>query len=272
MTQKEIQILLTNDDGIDSPGLWAAAKALSCLGYVTVAAPRDQQSGSGRSFPHSSDGKIEKQTLQIGDEHWDVYAIGGSPAQVVAVAVLAIMPDKPDLVVSGINYGENPSMDITMSGTVGAAMEGAAFGIPSLAISLQLRNVNADYLSYSRKIDFSAAAHFTALFGEMLLEGKFPQEVDLLKVDVPTDATEQTEWKLASLSRERYFYPMIEKALPPDSPVLIDSLIDITPEKYQPDTDVYIMGIDKKVAVVPMTLDMTARVDLKKLENKLKRG
>ncbi|HEX9017740.1 MAG TPA: 5'/3'-nucleotidase SurE, partial [Anaerolineaceae bacterium] len=171
----QIQILLTNDDGIQSPGLWAAAAALSKLGYVTVAAPRDQASSTGRSLPRMSDGRIEKSTLRINDQTWPVYAVGGTPAQVVLHAVLEIMPEKPQLVVSGINYGENLGTSVTVSGTVGAAMEAAAAGIPSIAVSLQL--MNTDYYSYSN-LDFSAAAHFTHLFAKMLLEKPFPADVD----------------------------------------------------------------------------------------------
>lgn len=267
---KEFQILLTNDDGIESPGLWAAARALSTLGYVTVAAPREQFSGAGRSSPASSDGRIEKKTLQIGNEQWEVYAIGGTPAQAVTLGILAVMPVKPDLVVSGINYGENPGTDITMSGTIGAAMEGASYGIPSLAMSLQLENVNAEYMNYSRKVDFSTAGYFTTLFAKMLLEGKFPKEVDLVKVDVPTHATPDTEWKLAALSKARYFVPIMEKDPAPGAQPMIGAKIEVTPEKYAPGTDIYVMGIDKKVAVTPLTLDMTARVDLGELEKKLK--
>jgi len=97
---------------------------------VTIVAPREQFSGAGRSNPATSDGRIEKKTLQIGNEEWLVHAVGGTPAQAVTLGVLEIMPVKPDLVVSGINYGENPGTDITMSGTVGAAMEGAAIWHP----------------------------------------------------------------------------------------------------------------------------------------------
>ena len=75
------QILLTNDDGISSPGLWAVARTLSALGYVTVAAPREQHSGAGRSVPPWSDGEVKPTLLQIGDEEWTCYAMGGTPAQ-----------------------------------------------------------------------------------------------------------------------------------------------------------------------------------------------
>src|SRR5512137_740517 len=115
---EKCQILLTNDDGIRSPGLWAAAEALSDLGYVTVAAPRDQSTAMGRSMPHVSDGVIRPETLHVRDKDWTVYAVGGSPAQAVLHGILEIMPQRPDLVVSGINYGENVATGITVSGTV----------------------------------------------------------------------------------------------------------------------------------------------------------
>ena len=185
--EKQIQILLTNDDGIQSPGLWAAAGALSELGYVHVVAPRDQFSGAGRSLPSTSDGIITPQQMQVNGKLWTVYSVGGTPAQAILHAICEILPERPDLVVSGINYGENLGVGITVSGTVGAAMEGAGNGIPALAVSLETDE--SDHLSYSTDIDFSAAAYFTSLFGRLMLERHLPDDVDLLKVDVPCDAT-----------------------------------------------------------------------------------
>ena len=100
-------ILLTNDDGIDSPGLWAAAHALDSVGEVVVAAPRQQYSGAGRSLPSSSDGVIETRSIHFNGKDWKAYAMGGSPAQVVLHGILEILPRLPDLVVVGINFGEN---------------------------------------------------------------------------------------------------------------------------------------------------------------------
>src|SRR6266545_2689248 len=158
MSNTKPQILLTNDDGILSPGLWAAAASLSRLGFVTVTAPRDQASGMGRSLPNTSDGIIEEKTVQVNGQEWTVYAIGGSPAQTVLYGILDVMKRTPDLVVSGINYGENVASGVTISGTVGAALEGAALGIPSLAVSLE-----ADpkyHLTYSEDVSFLVAAEF----------------------------------------------------------------------------------------------------------------
>src|SRR5512139_3571054 len=165
--EKQIQILLTNDDGIQSPGLWAAAGALSELGYVHVVAPREQSSGAGRSLPGASDGIIRPQPLLVNGKTWEVYAVGGTPAQSVLYAVLEILPEPPALVVSGINYGENVGTGVTISGTVGAALEAASLGIPALAISLQTDVEH--HLTNSEAVDFSTAAYFTSYFARLIL-------------------------------------------------------------------------------------------------------
>ena len=213
---KPFQILLTNDDGIQSPGLWAAAGALSELGYVHVVAPRDQFSGAGRSLPSTSDGIITPQQMQVNGKLWTVYSVGGTPAQAILHAICEILPEPPDLVVSGINYGENLGVGVTVSGTVGAAMEGAGNGIPALAVSLETDA--SEHLSYSTKIDFSSAAYFTTLFGRMILERKLPQDVDLLNVNVPCDASLDTPWEVTRLSHQAYFVPVTPKRARWDQP------------------------------------------------------
>ena len=252
------QILLTNDDGIRSPGLWAAAEALSSLGYVTVAAPREQSSGTGRSLPLSSDGIIEKETLTIHGQEWTVYAIGGTPAQAVLHSILEIMPIKPDLVVSGINYGENVATGITVSGTVGAAMEAASYFIPALAVSLETEKEL--HLSYSEDVDFSAAAHFTAQVAARILERGLPPGADLLKLDVPSDATESTPMVWTRLSRQRYFHPT-----KPDRSdwsqrgyVGYEVRCDLSDEPH--DTDVYTIIGKRQVSLTALSLDFTAAI------------
>jgi 5'-nucleotidase len=115
------------------------------------------------------------------------------------------MPEKPALIVSGINYGENVGTGVTISGTVGAALEAAALGFPALAISLETEP--ALHLSYSEDVDFSTAAYFTAYFGRLLLERRLLPDVDVLKVDVPSSATPQTPWKATRVSHLRYYEP-----------------------------------------------------------------
>jgi 5'-nucleotidase len=260
-------ILLTNDDGIRSPALWAAAEALSEIGFVTVAAPREQSSGAGRSMPVNSDGSLVEEQVEVNGKTWSVYAVGGSPAQAVQHGILELMPRLPDLVVSGINYGENLTTGVTVSGTVGAALEGASFGVPSLAVSLE---VPAEYyFSYSDTIDFGAAKYFTAYFARLLLDMDPVADVDLLKIDIPSDATEATEWRLTRLSRQKYYIPVAVPREKLEEPVAIQFEINPDLEKLEPDSDVYTLLIERKISVTPLSLDTTSRVDLQELRSKI---
>jgi 5'-nucleotidase len=254
------QILLTNDDGIQSPGLWAAAEALSELGFVTVAAPREQSSGMGRSLPSSSDGIIQSELMHINGKEWTVYSVGGTPAQAVLHAILEIMPQSPDLVVSGINYGENVGTGITISGTVGAALEAASHGIPALAMSLETDR--ALHTSYSTEIDFSAAAYFAAYFARQMLEKKLPLDVDLLKVDVPCDATRETPWQITRIAHQRYYLPVAPKRKALNQPGVVDYAEAAILEDTYKGSDVYALRVQHEISVTPLSLDMTSRVDL----------
>ena len=129
-------ILLTNDDGYNSPGLLAAAKALTAVGELLIVAPIEQQSGMGRSWPETP-GTMHKLEASLNGVTYPVYALEGSPAQAVAHGLLRIATRRPALAVSGINYGQNLGLVVTSSGTVGAAIEAAVAGIPSLAVSLE---------------------------------------------------------------------------------------------------------------------------------------
>lgn len=264
MSSSRPQILLTNDDGILSPGLWAAAASLSKLGFVTVTAPREQSSGAGRSLPGTSDGIIKKQQVQINGQEWTVFSVGGTPAQAVLHGVLEVMKTKPDLVVSGINYGENVATGVTISGTVGAAMEAASLGIPAMAVSLEAA---AQYhLTYSEEMSFLVAAEFAVRIARLLLRKEFPADVDLLKVDVPSDATVDTPWQLTRVSRQRYYEPLTPVRASWDERVVLEyreaGELDQEPE----DTDVYVLRKKRMVSVSPLSLDLTSRVDFAKLD------
>jgi 5'-nucleotidase len=268
LKNKRPQILLTNDDGIDSPGLWAAAEALSELGYVWVTAPRDQASGMGRSMPSTSDGEITTKALVVHGKPWTIYSVGGSPAQVVQHAIYEIIPDMPDLVVSGINYGLNLGTGVTVSGTVGAAMEGAANGIPSLAVSLD--TAPEYFLSHSADIDFKPAAHFTRFFAQKLLAGGFDPLVEVLKVEIPATATSRTPWEIARLSSVRFYVPIPPSRAGEKGHGGVGYTTESDLSKFSVDSDVHVTLVKGHVAVTPLTLDMTAPVDMGKMEALLK--
>ncbi len=274
MENRRYQILLTNDDGINSPGLWAAAEALSRLGFVTVAAPRDNSTSMGRSMPPASDGKLTSVQMRIGEQDWSVYAVGGTPAQAVFHAVEELLPQKPDLVVSGINYGENVGSGITISGTVMAALEGAAAGIPALAVSAQL--LESSWFDYSN-LDFSGAAYFTEFFARKMLESREQgspvageQDVAVLKVDVPFHATPDTPWRITRQSLHRYYRASVDPRGSFEENASIKVRVDVKPGETPEDTDVHTLLFDHVVSVTPISLDMTARVDLSQFEKRLR--
>lgn len=261
------QILLTNDDGIKSPGLWAAAEALSELGFVTVVAPREQSSGMGRSLPITSDGIIQEERLQIKGQEWPVFAVGGTPAQAILHGILEVMPQKPDIVVSGINYGSNVGTGITISGTVGAAMEAAALGFRALAVSLE--TATEHHLSYSRDVDFSTAAHFTLQFARLLMDKSPFPDVDLLKVDLPDSATPETDWSLTRLARQRYYDPVAPQRENWSVPGKVGYKEAPRLAEEPSDSDVFVLRQERLVSVTPISLDMTSRVDFDELKRHL---
>lgn len=268
MDREDRLILLTNDDGINSPGLRAAAEALSAIGWVTVVAPLYQWTGAGRSMPSTTDGTIQIQRRPIKGAHWDMYAVDATPAQAVQHALLEIMPRYPDLVVAGINYGENVGTGVTISGTIGAALEGASFNLPALAISLE--TPKEYHLSYSEEVDFTAAAYFTRLFAELLLKAPRSADVDVLKVEVPAEATPHTPWRVTHQSRQRYYSPVKPVRKDFSNPARVDYDREVVPE-VEPDSDVAALIVEKVVSVTPLSLNLTSRIDLKAWELELKR-
>ena len=257
-------ILFTNDDGIRSPGLWAAAAAFRGIGQLLVAAPREQQSGMGRSMPHYSEGRIFPYDAPQDLPDCQAYAVDGTPAQAVQHAVLELARAQPALLVSGINYGENTGNGVTISGTVGAALEGASLGIPSLAVSLQ--TPTGLHLSHSDAVDFSAAAAFTRRIGRWLMDNPaLPDDVDLLKIDVPQGATAATAWRMTRLSRRRVYFPTRPERAALHDRAKLGYRYHAEPATAEPDSDVYTLMQDKLISVTPISLDMTSRTDLFRL-------
>ncbi len=258
-TNTRKRILLTNDDGIRSPGLWAAAEALSTLGDVTVVAPRLQSSGAGRSMPSTSEGRIHPEEAVLNGQTVTAYAVDGTPAQAVQHGLVELMPTYPDLIVAGINYGENVGTGVTISGTVGATLEGASFGVPGLAISLQTDPTY--HLSHSEAVDFSVAAFFTHKFAALLLGLERIGDVDVLKIEVPGRATPETPWRVTRLSRSRYYLPEKPERQHLTDPGHMGYRLDMELKRLEPDSDVSAL-VDGVVSVTPLSLDLTSRVDL----------
>src|ERR1700726_1802233 len=161
-------ILLTNDDGYEAPGLRALAAALEGFAMVSIVAPSREQSGAAQSL-------TLRQPIvcnQIAEREW---AIDGTPADCVIVALHKLLAEKPDMVISGINFGANLGENVYYSGTVGAAREAPLHHIPALAMSLCSKSATAK---------FDAAARVARSAAELILKEGLPDQV-LLNVNVP---------------------------------------------------------------------------------------
>lgn len=267
-------ILITNDDGIDSPGLRAAAQAALPLGDLLIVAPERQRSGAGRSMPHDLKGTILRRQMEVDGRLLTAYQVEASPALAVLHALLELAPRRPSLLISGINFGENVGTDITISGTIGAALEGAVNGLPALAVSLQTPkeththpfNVGAKDRNPSDDVDFTAAVHFARLFARRLLTTPLPFDADVLKVDVPSSATESTPWRLTRVSRQSYYKPVAPQRDRLAEPASIDYEATAHPENADPHSDIYALAVDRVVSVAPLSIDLTSRVDRGTLE------
>ena len=171
-----MHILVTNDDGVNAPGLLALAQEMRKLGKVTVLAPDRNWSASGHVKTMHRPLRVEKRILTDGTP---ALASNGAPSDCVALAVLGIVEGPIDLVVSGINPYANIGHDITYSGTVTAAMEAAISDIPGIAVSL---HTLADHVG---KKEFDPAAHFARVVAERVFKNGLPAQT-LLSVNVPS--------------------------------------------------------------------------------------
>ncbi len=253
-------ILVTNDDGIESPGLQAAAEAVVDLGDLLIVAPVRQQTSMSRSRPVGPlIGIIEQGTVILRGETYPTYAVHGSPAECVSHAVLELGARKPDICISGINYGENLGASITRSGTVGAALEANSFGIPSLAISAEV-DIDSQHADSYAVNNWQIASYFTHRMAEWLLGHSLPQEISVLNINVPSEATERTSLRLTRQSHQNYY----EEDVPPkrnySEGYCFTSSIRFNKASLEPQSDIYAFAIDRVVSITPLSLDLTAKL------------
>ena len=192
LRRQGLTILITNDDGIDSPGLFALKRALGGLGDVHVVAPDRNRTGSARSITMRAPLWVEERTLADGSVG---HCTDGTPVDCVRLAALGFLDRRPDIIVSGINLSGNLGDDITYSGTVAAAFEGIMLGIPSVAVS-------AD--GYHDGYDLNVPARVSRLLVEAILENGFPADA-LLNVNCPDLAWEELSGiRLTTLGKRIY--------------------------------------------------------------------
>lgn len=228
-------ILVTNDDGIDSEGIAALAQALGRVGQVRVVAPRQEMSASSHSISLS-------RPLRYEQVKTDWYAVHGTPADAVIMALNHIIPEMPDMVFSGINKGSNLGANAYYSGTVGAAVEGTLHGIPAIAISICAR----------QDFQFEPAADFAARLAGMVLEGGLPAGVTL-NVNVPDGWSNGA--RLARQGTRIARNVLVETTDPKDRKYYWMSE-QMDEQKITPDSD-YAAVRDGHIAITPLTLGGT---------------
>lgn len=252
-------VLVTNDDGIDSPGLIAAVQAVIGLARITVVAPTTQQTATGRSLAGNRSDTLHSTSLSGLNGAVSAYHIDAAPALTVRHTLISLLADdEPDLVISGINFGENLGSMITNSGTVGAALQAASHGIPAIAASRQ--STIEQHFEFS-DLDWTAATRITRRYAELLLTlaaGREQLPFEILKVDIPDPCPIDTEERITTLSRQSYYRSVIEKPHALSRIGDARTIIDYDLQLLDPGDDVYAFAVDRVVSVTPLHLTCSA--------------
>ncbi len=242
LSQNLPHILLTNDDGIDAPGLLAMHQALSRVGTVTVAAPATNQSLSSHGLTSGRTPIFVTSRTDEGGSVW--HSITARPATCVSLALESLLADRPDMVVSGSNHGDNLGLVSYYSGTVAAAREAAFQGIPSIAVSVQAGS----------NMDFVAAAEFTAHLVERYLEEKLPPKT-FLNVNYPALPEDEVKGgRIVSLSLEVSRSLYVKGQMPNGQGYFWQSYQPAA--GGEPETDLWAL-LEGYIAITPLQLDTT---------------
>jgi 5'-nucleotidase len=247
-----VTILITNDDGLHARGIQALTEGIELLGAVVVVAPWQERSGASHAL-----------TMHHALRAWQAsdgrYAVEGTPVDCVYLGVHEVLPERPEMVVSGINRGANLGDDVFYSGTVGAAREGALMGIPSLAVSLHLDGRRGPDSPH-----FDSAVHFATRVVRWMQSGALSPET-FLNLNVPDRPLSKIHGlKICPLGR-RHYEPRIEARKDPRG----------RPYYWvggEPVEDTMAKGSDGTwiaqgwATLTPITLDQTAHSELQKLE------
>lgn len=241
-----MHILVTNDDGVYAPGLLALARAMRPLGKVTILAPDQNWSASGHVKTLHRPMRVKEVVLT---DNTPALATDGAPSDCVALAVLGILPEPVDLVVSGINPYANVSHDVTYSGTVTAAMEGAIWGLPSLAFSLDSRENGS-------KLFYDDAAAVAAQVVKLVQQNGMPQDV-LFNVNIPNLPAEQVKgFRVTRLGLRIYRDELVRRVDPRGKPYY---WIGGDAPTGVPEEGTDIGALDENfVSITPLHLDLTA--------------
>lgn len=261
------QILVVNDDGINSPGLIALAEAVKDLGKVTIVAPRGQRSGFGVSLTIRRPLRVEGVKVA----GFEAFIIDGTPADCVILGLNYLLKEKPQVVLSGYNIGANLSLMAPLSsGTIGAAIEAALNGIPAAALSFEVTSFQEALRDRPSGINYSGARKASRLITQYLLQQSLPPGVQLLNVCFPPEVNEQTGLEITSLAPNFFKKIVLRNEDPYGIPYY---WIKVTREKddWQEGTDVYCLYQQGNISITPLAIDLSSFVSEEKIA-KLKKS
>ncbi len=242
-----MHILVTNDDGVNAPGLLALAEEMSSLGKVSVLAPDRNWSASGHVKTLDRPLRVKEVRLS---EKVTTWASDGAPSDCVALAVCGFLPEKIDLVVSGINPYANLGHDVTYSGTVTAAMEAAIWGFPAIAMSLE----SPEHLV--GPADYTASARIARVVAQSVLRYSLAPNV-LLNVNVPYLPYEQLKGIRITRQGLRVYHDRLDQRLDPRGKPYYWTAGDLPTGVPERGTDIGVLA-EGCVSVTPIQLDLTA--------------
>ncbi len=253
-----MKILITNDDGLSSDGILAVKQAVEDLGETTVVAPQSQQSGVGHAITLMKPLRVFKTKLKDGSYG---YAVTGTPTDSLIMGSKFIVEGGPDLVISGINVGENLSRSITTSGTLGATFEAASFKIPSIAVSLEIDREDLKFKNGPEDIDFSFAQKILKKVARNVIKHGMPEGADILNLNIPAnpESEEIIQTKLAN----RMYSTTVEERQDPYGHNYYWIKGDMLKQDGE-GTDVNTLHQLHQPVITPLSVDMTADVDVKK--------
>lgn len=253
-----MKILITNDDGVNSNGILAANDAVKDLGETTIVAPLTQQSGVGHAITLM---KPLRATLVTLNDETEAYAVTGTPTDCVIMGSKEILDEEPDLIISGINIGENLSKSITTSGTLGATFEAAHFGIPAIAVSLQVKHEELKFKDGVNKIDYSHCISILNKLVKKVIKYGMPEGVNILNLNIPAHPV--SDEIIDSSFASRMYTTDVEKRVDPyGHPYywIIGDLID----DEEDGTDVHTVRVLNQPSLTAISTNMAVNTDLSK--------
>ncbi|MBI3735202.1 5'/3'-nucleotidase SurE [Candidatus Sumerlaeota bacterium] len=252
-------LLLTNDDGIEAPGLQALADVLEPEFDLLIVAPHRERSATGHAISVMKDLRLER--FHRHEAHWG-WSFHGKPADCVKIGVTRIAKDRHvDLVVAGINKGQNLGINILYSGTVAAAREAAIFGVPAIAFSLAYRDI--------RKVDFTAAANIALDLTKKVIEKGLPPNV-FLNVNVPSLPFEEIKGYAITRQGDSGFRDRFEhvEGHPEAGPMVYRNMGERFAPSTCEDADMDDRAIKAgKVSITPLHVDATAHYAIEGLKS-----